>query len=1237
MHIRKLEICGFKSFPDRTAFHFGPGISGVVGPNGCGKSNVVDAVKWCLGEQSAKSLRGGSMQDVIFAGTQARTQMGMAEVSLTFAADGVPFPGEFAHHEEIRITRRLFRDGGGEYRINEARARLRDVQDLFLDTGANNRMYSFIEQGRIGQIISARPEQRRALIEEAAGISRYKARKLEAEQKLQTTVEHLDTAGRQADELAIRLRSLERQVKKAIRYRRLKSRVRQGEVLLGLARFAGLVADRRVLAQQMRKAEADEAGAIRAVARQEEVLTAARQELQVQEGKAGHLRDVLAELEASRRETESARQYQAREQEELGRRVGALQAEGARAEEEATQAEARHDEARRERAMVADRLAALEAELEQSRDAVRTAEQSLRERRDRIEAAKDQVLKCVQRVARERAALEGGKQRLSDLEQRKEGLRQRTEQVGTSIQAHEAAVAEAAAAEQSSAERADASRQALAAARDASEQAQLALRTHQDAVRAARAELSAAEDARSQVERQKSRLQARLESLQSLQDAHEGVDAEVRDVLRVDGVLGTLAEQLDVPQDLERALLVALGPALETVLAADDRAAAEAASAARGGRVRVLTLDGAGPPQGFAARFGGTDAGRWALGRLLADCGEAPTVVAGLEHWRSTGRPAVVVGDEPAFVSDRGEVVVGTAGSGGGQAILQRRREIAATRDEVAQAEGQLTGAEQAVATAREGVEAAQAGEARAAGAFEAGRAAVDDARNTASEAELALRMAQRERVTRERERDGEIARQQRLQQDLGSIDEQLMRAQSELTARNDVLRETVVAQDAAEQALHADQAGLAADEEAATVARDAREALAREAAGLRERHAALARAEQDASGALDGARRRAQGAVAEAERARGRIAELQEDDGKLAHRLLELQVSQEAVGVQLGEAREKVQAERSRIEALDESLRQAREAQQHATAARSGLDRQLAQVKTEIGHIRDSLEEKHQLSAAALLDRVDRMGHVVIPGDTGSRGDETGAADAPADPGEDADQPAVHDLRITAAMLEDEDAIGDAVNQLKADRAALDRLGEVNLVAQQEYEEVHERHATLEARRADLEESMRTIRQTIGKLNKTCRERFRDTFDQVDRNFREIYPSLVGGGSARLILTDEEDLLESGVDIMVQPPGKKLQALTLLSGGEMAMTAIALIFSLFKVKPSPFCLLDEVDAPLDEGNGARFNRTLQQMSELSQFIVITHNKKTMECADTLYGVTMAVPGVSRLVSVQLD
>jgi chromosome segregation protein len=330
---------------------------------------------------------------------------------------------------------------------------------------------------------------------------------------------------------------------------------------------------------------------------------------------------------------------------------------------------------------------------------------------------------------------------------------------------------------------------------------------------------------------------------------------------------------------------------------------------------------------------------------------------------------------------------------------------------------------------------------------------------------------------------------------------------------------------------------------------------------------------------------------------------------------------------VQIAEARDLLRKS-------EDSVRGLRDAREAATAERMELERTLDQVKVEIAQIRSQLDERYAVSVTGLLDRLDRNGQLIVEVPEEARlvpvaneDEETGAA-AESD---------LEDLCIKPSMLENVKVIEEWVQRLTEAKRKLERLGEVNLVAVQEYAEVKERFDTLEAQRQDLEESVRAIRNTIGQLNRTCRERFRETFDRVNALFQEGYPNLVGGGRARLVLTDEDDMLETGVDIEVQPPGKRLQNLALLSGGEMAMTAIALIFALFQVKPSPFCLLDEVDAPLDEANGARFNNLLREMARLSQFIVITHNKKTMECVDTLYGVTMPSAGVSQLVSVKLD
>ncbi|MBM4367782.1 MAG: AAA family ATPase, partial [Deltaproteobacteria bacterium] len=342
MKIRKLELQGFKSFADRATLHFGPGISGVVGPNGCGKSNIMDAVRWCIGEQSAKSLRGDSMSDVIFAGSASRHGVSFAEVSLTFVAGSEPFPGIWQRFPELEVTRRLYKDGGSDYLVNNERVRLRDVNDLFMDTGVGNRLYSFIEQGRIGQIVHARAQDRRTLIEEAAGISRYKARREESLEKLSGTREALDKVADLHDDLGRTMKSAERQVQKALRAQSLDARLRQVELTVALARFGGLAGDRKALGDRVRAAAAELEEASRAVARHEEELDTRRRLLEAAEAEVGRLRDQLNQVEADRRVEESAALYQRRETEGATQRLAQLarDLEDQRTERDAAGAEA---------------------------------------------------------------------------------------------------------------------------------------------------------------------------------------------------------------------------------------------------------------------------------------------------------------------------------------------------------------------------------------------------------------------------------------------------------------------------------------------------------------------------------------------------------------------------------------------------------------------------------------------------------------------------------------------------------------------------------------------------------------------------------------------------------------------------------------------------------------------------------------------------------------------------------
>jgi chromosome segregation protein len=1215
MHIRKLELHGFKSFPDRTTFHFGPGISGVVGPNGCGKSNIVDAIKWCLGEQSAKSLRGQAMQDVIFAGSADRKPSNVAEVTLHFDAGDEPFPGEWSQHPELAITRRIFRDGGSEYLINQGKVRLRDIHDLFLDSGVANRLYSFIEQGRIGEIVNARPDQRRTLIEEAAGISRYKARRKEAEQRLSGTLENLERVSDSVGALAGRMRALEKQVAKAMRYRRLKSFIRQGDVLLGLTRYSALTGDRRALSEKLRAAEALEVELGLDVQRRDAGLKDARAEAEALEAAASAVRDELAEVEASRREREQARQFQDREREDLKARIEVLATRGEEAAAARDAAATRLADVERERADVHERLSGMESELQEARVEVQSAEGAVRERRRRIEQAKSAVLDRAKALARARAEQEANVLRRRDLANRRGRLerQQRAASADTmalrkQIEQARVSLAEAEGLKVGAAESTQAARARLDTAR---EQEKAAREIRRDSQRAFL-----------EAERDHAARKARAESLAAMVEGDEGADDALKTALRVDRVRGRLGALLEVPAALEAPLAAALRELLDAVVVPDAGVAADVAAVVDG-RVDVV-IAGEGRPTGLFAEVGGDPGAVGVLARLVDGVASVSDATAAFERWAGGAGHSVVAGEPPGFLGAPGVLRLGPPG--GGAVLLSRRRELGEARASVEAAAGALDAARRSHGAAVTAAEQAGA-------AVDAARDALSAAQESERDAAQAFRDAERDLSSAKARLDREQDAARRTTEEL----EEIARGHSDLDARDAALAEQVRAdeseQDRLERSLQTEQVALGDEGRTLGKAREGLSSRAAEAAALRERLVGLDRSRAEVRAARDAATRQVSTGQAEATAAETRIAALVRADAEIGEELVKLREQEASLRQDLHEARERVQERRATLAEGEEGLAEARRRREQATETRNGLDRSLLQVKEELSRIRTDLNERYEVSVVGLLDRVERSGNVVLEVDPAALRDDLPPAAQPTE----RDEELTRTVRVTPAMLDDSEVVQFWSEELETARAALARLGEVNLVALVEYEEVAEDHAELDQQRADLDDSVEAIRQTIARLNRISRERFRDTFERVDGWFREIYPKLVGGGQARLQLTDEEDMLDTGVDIFVQPPGKRLQNLTLLSGGETAMVAIALIFSLFRVKPSPFCLLDEVDAPLDEGNGARFNSMLRDMAALSQFILVTHNKKTMECADTLYGVTMPTAGVSRLVSVRLD
>ena len=1205
MRIRSLELQGFKSFADRAVFRFGPGISGVVGPNGCGKSNVIDAVKWCIGEQSAKSLRGDSMADVIFAGSSTRQPVGFAEVTLTFEAGDEPFPGIWARFTELGVTRRLYRAGTSEYLVNQERVRLRDIHELFMDTGVGNQLYSVIEQGRIGLIVHAKPEQRRLLIEEAAGISKYKARREETMEKLAGTRAALERVQDLSDEMARQLRAAERQVQRIGRWRMLGARLRQHEIHVAMARCSGLVGDRRALADQVRQLGTEAAEGNRAVERHETELAERRRGTEALEEEAGKVRDRLAELEAQRRVEESASIYQVRETTAGKERLSriAKDVDDLRNERDQAAAEAAFQGEAREHA---------ERELKRSREALdsaseraRVAGETLRVTREELERARRGAMEAFESAVKARAAVGAFQNRRRDLAAREDRTRAQAAAAGASTSHVEEEIARI------SAQFAE-SEMLVAAARQQVEAGRAAIAGAEAARDTAQREQRRVDGLLTDATRERERVKTRLDTLEDLQRKNTDVPDGLKAVLAVPGVIGLLASVLDVPERLEGVLARALDGALETALVPDVEVAARASAAAKGARARLFVVPADPPaPEGLAAEIGGTPAGRSALAALLPRCEVALTLGAALAAWRPGLR---IVSGDGALIREDGLVLLG-ADSGAGTAALKRRREIAALHQTLAEAEAILASRREELEASRGAVRAAEAALVARSAAIEASRNELRTKENLVAEVRHRLREQEAERLRATRAAEGLANEAAAILREREALERDEARAVEALAA-------TEARQVATEEAQRARQGALEGLEPALAQAQDQAQRLRLENANWQKDLLAAQTAERVARDRADRAGTRAQ----QVERERGdleaRLVQLGLDALATTEKLQALGEEQGRVRETLEVLREKVKVEKEKVRASEAATKAARDRRDIAREKLVRAEGELARVRGELDRLKEEVEQRQGVSLFGLLDRLDRDGQVLVDGWSSEGMPPALAAES------------VSVLRITTADLDDDPARTAALEQL---REAYAKIGEVNPDAEAEWKETSERHAELDRQRADLAEAMDIIEKAIAKINRTCRERFRETFDLVAEHFSTIYPRLVGGGSGRLLLTDEEDLLTCGVDIQVHPPGKRVQNLSLLSGGEKAMAAISLIFSLFRVKPSPFCLLDEVDAPLDEGNGARFNDMLREMSQSSQFIVITHNKKTMECADVLYGVTMPEPGSSRLVTVKID
>ncbi len=1224
MRIRRLELTGFKSFSERTVFQFAPGISCIVGPNGCGKSNVIDAIRWILGEQNARRLRGQGMDDIIFGGSKSSSATGVAEATLVLDNRDGELGERFANFSEVQVGRRLYRDGESLYLLNGARCRLKDITELFMDTGVGARACSIIEQGRVVGLISSRPEDRRALLEEAAGIVGYKARRHEAQRRLDSTEHNLLRVGDLAAELKRQMNSLRRQASKANRFRRLQAYRKESEVLLILAQTRQHVDAYREANDRL----ADLEGTKEELRRKEgelDVRLAAQRDSQRNAAAAvDDLKERQAHLRADAQGKEREREFAAREIQRLKQRLENLAEEVGDSQERSRllaeeEEQLLHEEETRQRDLVKRVEDQQTHDVEMSR-----LDTSVSQAVQDLDALKTEREDGVSAVTRLRSELAGAEHRLLDHRARAEILQRERAEATQHLQTcrdRQATLEEAL---------------GELKAETASRRARLVDLEEELAGRhGAWAAMMTAIDEMAKLIRER---EAREQSLAEVLERFEGFGHGVREVMRRreegdESILGTVADVVEVSPQYEQAVEAALGSAIQHVLVqcqADGVTMLDHLREKEAGRTSFLPAEELRVPDPHGRIKGkGVVAAALDVIRvpeqhqglaelLLGDVIVVESLRDALRVFaRNPGahRYVTLTGD---VVEASGAVTGGARSEGGVLGHKRELRQVAAELADLREQEAEATTARDEISRAmdeitqrREQVQAEiHAMEVRAAGL---------DSDIQGSNREVGV--AARRLAGMDEEHERMVPAQTELEGALRRIRTQLEEAEARrmamlerlagLEGRVNELRET-----RDERRNEAFEARLEA-----TAAKERLE-------GVRLRLAQIAANREDVRSKIESEhaeRLRTQRMIEEHDK---KVRSLTED---LEARARDL----EAAGQDLERAIEHREKQGQEGRDLEASLRQLSGRMAEIEAKIQEASSQVAVLNAEIGHLGDSLREDYDLHLKGLFARLEEHREVEV----GLRGTLPRPLDEEEDGGELEAAEIAQGFAVvyTWDQLLDEAGLDERRGKLKKVRRDLDGIGEINMGAPEAYERVKGEFSELRGQMDDLEASIEQIRKGIARLNRTSRKRFAEAFEEVNKHFKELYPRLNGGGKAFLALTDPNQLLETGVEVNVQPPGKRLKAMGLLSGGEKAMAAISLLFAVFLYRPSPFCLLDEVDAELDEANVGRVNQLLREMGDRTQFVVISHKRRTMESADVLFGVTMEQAGVSKLVTVKLE
>ncbi|WP_088005900.1 chromosome segregation protein SMC [Indiicoccus explosivorum] len=1179
MYLKRLEVIGFKSFADRIGIDFVPGVTAVVGPNGSGKSNVTDAIRWVLGEQSAKSLRGSKMEDVIFAGSDSRKPVNFAEVTLVLDNTDGRLPLDYS---EISVTRRVFRSGDSAYLLNKQVCRLKDITDLLMGSGLGKEAFSVISQGRVDEILNSKPEDRRSIFEEAAGVLKYKQRKRQAEVRLMETEDNLSRVSDILHELDGRIEPLRIQAVKAKDYLAMTEELRDADIALMAFDYRKLDQELAGLRSEAQEATGRQKSIGQQAEKQESALSGIRKTIRGLDEETEEAQRLLVEAAAESEKWEGRKLLLTEKKQNAERQILQLKeqlenGERAVAEQEQllAQAEEQEGKLRKDQKAAADRVKALEDKLSLSPEDLEKE----------VESRKSLYIDLMNEQAAVRNELKNIELQSKQLEASTDRSRQQRRQLEEELAVLRAEREKAAA--------------VYEAARLELEEKRKAYKTAENKLQKVSVEAEQQQRRLAETEQNDRQLTARLETLRDLEHDFSGFFQGVREVLiarrknEVEGIIGAVAEMIQSDPAYAKAIETALGAASQHIIAkteADAREAIDYLRKKRAGRATFLPLSVMKP-------------------RRIPE-----TVLWAAEHHPSFIQPAhQLVTFDPVYrnviENVLGNTIVARDLKGAGEIakLLSNRYRVVTLEGDVINPGGSMTGgasksqssvfsrkAELEELTARqiklkEELTAIRRSAEEQKRNMESARAETEKLRREGEllrdeEAELGAALREQEALLRTAENRFALfqAEQDNRAADKGEIGGRESAARSQLDELGSRLEE------------------LSADIERLTALKQQNEAARGEVlsrlsdeksrlAVLQERVSQSAAAKREAARQLDKSR----GFI---QKAREEMGWLQEggnapdySEADILHEISRWTAAKEAAQERAAHAKEKRQLQEAEQERLTESLKELQRTAGECAESIHDLEVRAARTETQMFSLTGQLAENYRL-----------------------------------DPSD-------------AACYELPGPEPDVRRQVRLLKQSIEELGTVNIESIAEFEQVAERHEFLKTQRDDLNEAKATLRTVIGEMDEEMTVRFDDTFHAIRTQFRSVFRELFGGGSADLVLTEPDRLLETGVEIVAQPPGKKLQNLSLLSGGERALTAIALLFASLNIRPVPFCILDEVEAALDEANVVRYSEYLKKFSEQTQFIVITHRKGTMEGADVLYGITMQESGVSKLVSVKVE